>query len=210
MTQQGASLEEVANRLQQNAQDEAQGAELARETGGVLVAPGVRFSDRLWSRLGGKTRDLEKQKRRERMTDVTAFPEVPTSLFGPAFKRDAIWKQRELRLRKGYVEHLENLTLKKDDEKEALQAKLLEQVTGVYKLAEEEAINRLSAHTQDLEKRSYRPAKTETACSLEKDAAIKCYKQNGSNPLGCAVLVSAFEKCANRARGEAIRASLGS
>jgi len=58
---------------------------------------------------------------------------------------------RELRLRQTYVEHLENLTLQKDDEKDALQKHVLQQVTGVYKLAEEEAVQRLSAHTKELQ-----------------------------------------------------------
>ena len=59
-----------------------------------MIAPGVRFSDKLWERLGGKTREIEKQKRRERLTDITAFPEVPTSIFDTDFRRDAMWKKR--------------------------------------------------------------------------------------------------------------------
>lgn len=38
--------------------------------------------------------------------------------------------QRELRLRKAYVDHLETLALQRDVEKEVLQEKLLEQVSG--------------------------------------------------------------------------------
>lgn len=42
---------------------------------------------------------------------------------------------RELKMRKAYVEHLENLTLKKDDEKEELQARVLQQVTGTARFS---------------------------------------------------------------------------
>ena len=58
---------------------------------------------------------------------------------------------RELRLRQSYVEHLENLKLQKEDEKEALQKHVMQQVTGVYRLAEEEAVQRLAAHTKELQ-----------------------------------------------------------
>ena len=61
---------------------------------GIMVAPGVRFSDRLWTRLGAQGREKEKQARREKLTDASSFPEIPTSLFDSTFKRDAIWKQR--------------------------------------------------------------------------------------------------------------------
>ena len=94
---QAASLGDVANYLQaqqaqaQQAQREDAGQDAA---GGVMIAPGVRFSDKLWERLGGKTREIEKQKRRERLTDITAFPEVPTSIFDTDFRRDAMWKKR--------------------------------------------------------------------------------------------------------------------
>jgi hypothetical protein len=37
---------------------------------------------------------------------------------------------RELRLRKAYVDHLETLALQRDVEKEVLQEKLMEQVSG--------------------------------------------------------------------------------
>jgi hypothetical protein len=65
---------------------------------------------------------------------------------------------RELRLRQSYVEHLENLTLQRDDAKEALQKHVMQQVTGVYRLAEEEAVQRLSAHKKDLQVASSSPA----------------------------------------------------
>ena len=60
---------------------------------------------------------------------------------------------RELRIRQAYVEHLENLTLEKDDEKEALQRRVMQQVTGVYKQAESEAITRLADRASQLEVR---------------------------------------------------------
>lgn len=92
---QAASLGDVANSLQAQAQ-QAQREDAAQDAhaGGVMIAPGVRFSDKLWERLGGKTREIEKQKRRERLTDITAFPEVPTSIFDTDFRRDAMWKKR--------------------------------------------------------------------------------------------------------------------
>ncbi len=66
----------------------------AETKGGILVAPGVRFSEKLWTRLGGQMHETEKQKRREKLTGSTAFPEIPTSLFDSTFRRDAVWKQR--------------------------------------------------------------------------------------------------------------------
>mmetsp|Transcript_33855 Transcript_33855/g.80643 ORF Transcript_33855/g.80643 Transcript_33855/m.80643 type:complete len:216 (-) Transcript_33855:82-729(-) len=205
--QQASSMAEVQERLQQKARDESQAADTAAsDSGGVYVAPGVRFSDKLWSRLGGKMREVEKQKRRERLTDSTAFPEIPTSIFDNTYRRDAVWKQRELRLRKAYVEHLENLTVKRDDEKEALQEKILQQVTGVYRLAEDEAIERLAAHTEDLQQRSFRPKQAQPACILEKDAVLQCYGANASSPLLCSGLVAALSKCAERSRDAAVKA----
>ena len=56
-----------------------------------------------------------------------------------------------MRIRQAYVEHLENLTLEKDDEKEALQRTVMQRVTGVYKEAESEAINRLASLASKLE-----------------------------------------------------------
>ena len=58
---------------------------------------------------------------------------------------------RELSLRKAYVEHLENLTLQKDDEKEALHKDMMQQVAGVYRLHEEVAAQRVAAHTKELQ-----------------------------------------------------------
>jgi hypothetical protein len=60
-------------------------------------------------------------------------------------------ESRELRLRRSYLEHLENLTLQKDDEKEALRKSVMQQVTGVYKLAEDDAVQRLASHTKELQ-----------------------------------------------------------
>mmetsp|Transcript_9656 Transcript_9656/g.19464 ORF Transcript_9656/g.19464 Transcript_9656/m.19464 type:complete len:216 (+) Transcript_9656:95-742(+) len=205
--QQATSMGDVQERLQQKALDELQAADNSTSDNGsgVFVAPGVKFSDKLWSRLGGQMREVEKQKRRERLTDTTAFPEIPTSIFDSTYRRDAVWKQRELRLRKAYVEHLENLTVKKDDEKEALQERILQQVTGVYRLAEDEAIERLAAHTEDLQKRSFRPKQAQPACMLEKEAVLQCYGTNSASPLLCASVVTALSKCAERARDAAVR-----
>jgi len=61
---------------------------------GVEVVPGVRFSDKLWSRLGGKAHEMERQKRRERMSDTAVVPDQPTAIFDHAFRNDSIWKQR--------------------------------------------------------------------------------------------------------------------
>ena len=44
----------------------------------------------------------------------------------------------ELLLRKAYVNHLEDLTLQKDDEKDVMHKQVMQQVTGVYKLHENE------------------------------------------------------------------------
>jgi hypothetical protein len=96
------SLEDVANQMQRQQQqqtsdgDGGQGndGDAAETKGGILVAPGVRFSEKLWTRLGGQMHETEKQKRREKLTGSTAFPEIPTSLFDSTFRRDAVWKQR--------------------------------------------------------------------------------------------------------------------
>jgi len=63
---------------------------------GIEVAPGVRFSDTLWSRLGDRTREMEKQKRRDRITtgNTSAVPEIPTAIFDHVFRNDSTWKQR--------------------------------------------------------------------------------------------------------------------
>mmetsp|Transcript_2591 Transcript_2591/g.6191 ORF Transcript_2591/g.6191 Transcript_2591/m.6191 type:complete len:213 (+) Transcript_2591:76-714(+) len=207
---QAASLGDVANSLQAQAQ-QAQREDAAQDAhaGGVMIAPGVRFSDKLWERLGGKTREIEKQKRRERLTDITAFPEVPTSIFDTDFRRDAMWKKRELKLRQAYVEHLEQLTVRKDDEKLALQEKAVAQITGVYKLAEEDAIERLATHVDALKARSFRPATREAVCVPEKEAAIQCYGANSGDPLACAGLVAALQRCAVLACRRAVEEKAG-
>jgi hypothetical protein len=61
---------------------------------GFEVAPGVRFSDKLWSRLGGKALEIEKQRRRDRMGDTSVVPDNPTAIFDPGFRSDAAWRQR--------------------------------------------------------------------------------------------------------------------
>jgi len=73
-------MEDVSNRLQrqqmQGEGGDAGGGE-AREqqpVQGVVVAPGVRFSEKLWARLGGQLQDGEQQKRRE----VVEPPPNPT------------------------------------------------------------------------------------------------------------------------------------
>lgn len=58
---------------------------------GFLVAPGVRFSDRLWAKLGNRTQEADRQSRRERMTESTS---LPAPRFDVEFRRDSIWKQR--------------------------------------------------------------------------------------------------------------------
>jgi hypothetical protein len=72
----------------------AGGATAAGATGGIEIAPGVMFSDKLWSRLGSKAHEMEKQKRRNRMSDTSTVPEVPTAIFDHVFRSDATWKQR--------------------------------------------------------------------------------------------------------------------
>ena len=61
---------------------------------GFEVAPGVRFSDKLWSRLGGQALELEKQRRRDRMGDTSVVPDSSTAIFDPGFRSDATWRQR--------------------------------------------------------------------------------------------------------------------
>lgn len=65
---------------------------------GIEIAPGVVFSDKLWSRLGDKTRDMERHKQRERMGNTDAVPNVPTAVFDHVFRNDNTWKQRWERL----------------------------------------------------------------------------------------------------------------
>ena len=57
---------------------------------------------------------------------------------------------RELRIRQAYVQHLEKLALQKDEEKEALATKMMHQVSGVYKQAQDDAISRLADNTAAL------------------------------------------------------------
>ena len=61
---------------------------------GVEIAPGVRFSEKLWSRLGSKAQEMERQQRRNRMGDTKNVPDVPTAIFDHVFRSDATWKQR--------------------------------------------------------------------------------------------------------------------
>ncbi len=97
-----SSLDDVASHIARQSQEEKNQdaasdndgvAESAPPTG-ITIAPGVRFSERLWARLGAQGREKEKQIRREKLTDATAFPEIPSSLFDSTFRKDAIWKQR--------------------------------------------------------------------------------------------------------------------
>ena len=91
------SLEDAAVHIAKQSQETGNGEDTgAAETqqNGRMVAPGVRFSDRLWQRLGVQSREIEKQQRREKLTDATSFPEIPTSLFDATFRRDSVWKQR--------------------------------------------------------------------------------------------------------------------
>jgi len=76
---------------QQSASERAQDARETPAGAGVLVAPGVRFSERLWAKLGDKKHEADRQGRRERMTQATA---LPAPRFDAEFRRDSIWKQR--------------------------------------------------------------------------------------------------------------------
>ena len=69
-----------------------------------------------------------------------------------AYFLTSIWSVfRELRIRQAYVQHLESLTMQKDVEKEALQKRVLEQVAGAYKQAQDDAINRLTETSASLQ-----------------------------------------------------------
>jgi hypothetical protein len=94
-----SSLDDVATHLARQSQeaknqDNENNGVAESSSSGITIAPGVQFSDRLWARLGAQGREKEKQLRREKLTDATAFPDIPSSLFDPTFRRDAIWKQR--------------------------------------------------------------------------------------------------------------------
>eukprot|EP00283_Hemiselmis_rufescens_P011559 CAMPEP_0173418666 /NCGR_PEP_ID=MMETSP1357-20121228/746_1 /TAXON_ID=77926 /ORGANISM="Hemiselmis rufescens, Strain PCC563" /LENGTH=213 /DNA_ID=CAMNT_0014381193 /DNA_START=144 /DNA_END=785 /DNA_ORIENTATION=+ len=201
---QAAGLEDVAAQMQKQPPP-SPSAPPDGPSDGVVVAPGVKFSEKLWTRLGGQLQESEKQRQREKMSSVTAFPDIPPSLFDATFRRDAVWKQRELRLRKGYVEHLESLQIQRTDDAQTLQDKVLDQVAGVYKLAEEEAVGRLAKHTEELQLRAQRLRPTEAPCSAQSAAVVSCYNANSANPLACAEAVSLLEKCAAAARKEAVK-----
>ena len=141
---------------------------------------------------------------------------------------------RELSLRKAYVEHLENLTLQKDDEKEALHKDMMQQVAGVYRLHEQVAAQRVAAHTKELQVALPCPARTlvdlqvhtpadlvvqgktmqrtsassghPAKCQLESEAALQCYASNPKNLLACRKMVDALERCAELARQQAVAA----
>ena len=203
--EQAQSLGEVVGLMQRKA-SEAEAAAAAAEApaeapgSGFFIAPRVRFSDRLWTKLGGKAREADRQGRRERMTDATA---MPSPRFDYEFRRDSLWKQRELRIRQAYVEHLENLTLQKEDEKEALQMKVMQQVAGVYKQAEDDAIQRLSDNVADLQAKTVRPPALQPVCETETQVVLQCYKDNPKNPLPCWDFVAALDACARKARQKA-------
>jgi hypothetical protein len=96
-SQHAESLGDLMGVLQRQAQEsrrqeEAQAQAQAREApSGFFVVPGVRFSDRLWAKLGGKARESDRQGRRERMTAATA---LPAPRFDVEYRRDNLWKQR--------------------------------------------------------------------------------------------------------------------
>lgn len=75
----GASMEDVSNRLQrQQMAGGGEGEEVSEQpVSGVVVAPGVRFSDKLWARLGGQLQDSEQQKRREVGQRISPPPRPP-------------------------------------------------------------------------------------------------------------------------------------
>ena len=72
----------------------------------------------------------------------------------------------------------------------------------MYKIAEDEAVQKLSAHVKDIQARTYRVPTNAPACQIEREATLQCYGANAQNPLLCASFVSAFEKCANTFRLE--------
>jgi hypothetical protein len=73
---------------------------------------------------------------------------------------------------------------------------------GIYKLAEDEAIERLSKHTMELQQRANRLRPAEAPCQAERSSVLECYMANSKNPLSCAKMVAALDKCANVARQE--------
>ena len=93
--QQAQGLGDVVGLMQRQAleakQHEAQVPTLETPAEGFFIAPGVRFSERLWAKLGGKAHEADKQGRRERMTEATA---LPAPAFDKEFRRDSLWKQR--------------------------------------------------------------------------------------------------------------------
>ena len=94
MTQKTAQNLGDALQMMQQQQAASERAEEAREApagAGLLVAPGVRFSERLLAKLRDKTHEADRQSRRERMTQTTS---LPAPRFDAEFRRDAIWKQR--------------------------------------------------------------------------------------------------------------------
>ena len=94
MSQQAENLGDVMNILQRQKQEldgKQEVEEVHQAPSGFFVAPGVRFSDRLWAKLGGKAGDADRRSRRERMTDSTA---LPAPRFDIEFRRDSLWKQR--------------------------------------------------------------------------------------------------------------------
>eukprot|EP00802_Teleaulax_amphioxeia_P023845 Tamp_24478.p2 GENE.Tamp_24478~~Tamp_24478.p2 ORF type:complete len:204 (+),score=58.90 Tamp_24478:291-902(+) len=203
MTQKTAQNLGDALQMMQQQQAASERAEEAREApagAGLLVAPGVRFSERLLAKLRDKTHEADRQSRRERMTQTTS---LPAPRFDAEFRRDAIWKQRELRIRQAYVQHLEKLALQKDEEKEALATKMMHQVSGVYKQAQDDAISRLADNTAALMAKTVRTPGAKSVCQAETEAALQCYKANTRNPLACWDMVAAFEACARRARQDA-------
>lgn len=73
---------------------------------------------------------------------------------------------------------------------------------GVYKLAEEEAIERLTTHTMELQQRANRLRPSTSPCLDERAAVLECYRGNSKNPLVCSSLVAAMEKCAAISKAE--------
>ncbi|GER30522.1 coiled-coil-helix-coiled-coil-helix domain-containing protein 3 [Striga asiatica] len=76
-----------------------------------------------------------------------------------------------------------------------------ERVVERLKKQEENMLNEVTQRAKELHEKEFKlPNRKPMPCLDEKDACLKCYKENMNDPLKCGQLVEGFAECARRVR----------
>ncbi|CAA0842288.1 copper ion binding [Striga hermonthica] len=76
-----------------------------------------------------------------------------------------------------------------------------ERVVERLQKQEENMLNEVTQRAKELHDKEFKlPNSKPLPCLDEKDACVKCYKENTKDPLNCAQLVEGFAECARRVR----------